>query len=62
MRPSGRDQDFSTVVVDEYFKSSSYDVGKECDEKVEDHLVANKKVVEVSTENIGHVERFGKDT
>jgi hypothetical protein len=47
MRPSGRNEGPTEVVVDEYSKSSSCDDGKEHDEQVEDRLMTIEKVIKI---------------
>ena len=61
MRPSGRNEGSMVVVVNESYKSSLCDDGEECEDQVEDHLVANEKTIEIPAENDGRVERFSKD-
>ena len=60
MRPSGRNEGPTVVVVEKSYKSSSYDDGEEHREQVEDHLVANEDVIIIFAENDGHIERLGK--
>ena len=61
IRSSRRNEGPTTFVVDKSFKSSSCDDGKEREEQVRDHLVANEKAIEIPAKNNGRVERFGKD-
>jgi hypothetical protein len=50
MSLSGRNKGLTVIVVDEFSKSSSYNDGEESEKQVEDHLVANKETIEISTE------------
>ena len=57
MRPNGRNEGPTKVVVENSSKSSLYYDG----DQVGDHLLANDEAIEISMENGGHIERFGKD-
>ena len=48
MRPNGSNEDHTAVVVDEYFKLSSSDVGEERDGQVGDHWDTNEDVIEMT--------------
>lgn len=61
MRPSGRNQGPTAVVIDESSKSSSCDDGKEWEEQVGEHLVANEKATETRAENVSHIDKFGRN-
>ena len=51
MRPSGRNEGHTAVIVNKYSKSSSCNDGEEYDEQVEDHVVANDEAIKIPMEN-----------
>ena len=56
IRPNGRNEGPTAVVVDE-----PYNNDEECEEQVEDHLIANEEAIEILVENDDRVKRVGKD-
>lgn len=47
MREIGRNKGSTAIAVNKSSKSSSCDDGEECDEEVEDHLVANENAIQI---------------
>lgn len=61
MCPSGRIEGLTVVVVDKSSKLSSCNDGKEPEEEVGDHLVANEKPIKILAGKDSRVERFSKN-
>lgn len=56
MRPNGRNEGPTTIVVEKYSKLSSYDDDKEFEEQVED-----EKTIKIPVKNDNCIEKFGND-
>ena len=61
IRPSGKNEGPTAVVVDEPSKSSSCDHGEEHEEQVGDHLITHEEAIKIPAENDGRVDKFDKD-
>ena len=60
MRPNGRNEGPTAVVVGKSYKSSLCNDGEERNEQVGNHLVAYEETIEVPVENDSHIEGFSK--
>ena len=61
MQPNGTNPGPTVVDVDRSFKSFLFDNGKDCDEQVGHHFVANEEAIKILVENVASFKRFGKD-